>query len=157
MKRFLIVPAALLFTSLGPFGAQAQQPASMTPGQVARLPFTNGLPIGDSLYVSGHLGVDPAVGKPSDDPEEEARKVLESVEGTLKQGGMSMDDLVYVEIFCTDLKLYTAFNKVYGAMFRKTYPARAFIGVKELLFGAHFEVMGIAVKNAAQGKKTLAP
>src|ERR1700743_45364 len=107
--------------SLNPIGASARQPTSMTPGQVARLPFTNGLPLGDSLYVSGHLGVDPAVGKPSDDPEEEARKVLDSVDATLKQNGMSMDDLVYVEIFCTDLKLYTAFNKVYGPMFHKAY------------------------------------
>ncbi len=153
MKRFLILPALVALMSLNPIGASAQQPTSMTPGQVARLPFSNGLPLGDSLYVSGHLGVDPAVGKPSDDPEEEAKKVLESVENTLKQNGMSMDDLVYVEIFCTDLKLYTAFNKVYGPMFHKTYPARAFIGVKELLFGAHYEVMGIAVKNAAASKK----
>jgi 2-iminobutanoate/2-iminopropanoate deaminase len=153
LKRFPILPALVALACLNPIGASAQQPTNMTPGQVSRLPFSNGLPLGDSLYVSGHLGVDPAVGKPSDDPEEEAKKVLESVEATLKQNGMGMDDLVYVEIFCTDLKLYTAFNKVYGPMFHKAYPARAFIGVKELLFGAHFEVMGIAVKNAAQTKK----
>ncbi len=153
MKRFLILPALVALMSLNPIGAWAQQPTSMTPGQVARLPFSNGLPLGGSLYVSGHLGVDPAVGKPSDDPEEEAKKVLDSVEATLKQNGMGMDDLVYVEIFCTDLKLYTAFNKVYGPMFHKAYPARAFIGVKELLFGAHFKVMGIAVKHAAKTKK----
>ena len=155
MKRFLILPALLALASLSPLTAEAQQPTSMTASQVARLPFTNGLPVGDSVYVSGHLGVDPAVGKPSDNPEEEAKKVLDAVEAPLKQQGLGMDDLVYVEIFCTDLKLYTAFNKVYGSMFHKTYPARAFIGVKELLFNAHFEVMGIAVKNAAAGKKAL--
>lgn len=151
MKRFLILPALLLAS----FAAQAQQPTTMTPAQVSKLPFTNGLPMGDSLYISGHIGVDPAVGHPSDNPEEEAKKVMDAVEATLKQSGMSLDDLVYVEIFCTDLKLYGAFNKVYSPLFHKTYPARAFIGVKELVFGAHFEVMGIAVKNAAAGKKAL--
>jgi 2-iminobutanoate/2-iminopropanoate deaminase len=82
---------------------------------VAKLPFSPGLELGDTLYVSGHLGVDPAVGKAPDDPEEEARQVLHSVEMTLKEAGMSMDDLVYVEIYCTDLKLYGAFNKAYAS------------------------------------------
>ena len=66
---------------------------------------------------------------------------------------MTMDDLVYVEIYCTDLSLYATFNKVYAAKFHAPYPARDFIGVKELLFGNHFEVMGIAVRHAAEKKK----
>ncbi len=66
---------------------------------------------------------------------------------------MTMDDLVYVEIFCTDLSLYSTFNKIYTASFHAPYPARDFIGVKDLLFGNHFEVMGIAVRHAAQNKK----
>ena len=96
---------------------------------------------------------DPAVGKAPDDPEEEARQVLHSVELTLKEAGMSMEDLVYVEIYCTDLKLYGAFNKAYASTLKSPYPARDFIGVKDLLFGAHFEVMGIAVRNASQNKR----
>jgi 2-iminobutanoate/2-iminopropanoate deaminase len=137
-------------------GVQAQQPAGGPPPavNVSKLPFSPGLQLGDTLYVSGHLGVDPSkVPTESLDPEEEAHRVLRSVEDTLKEAGMSMDDLVYVEIYCTDLKMYGAFNKAYGSFFHKPYPARDFIGVKDLLFGAHFEVMGIAVRNAAQNKK----
>jgi 2-iminobutanoate/2-iminopropanoate deaminase len=156
LKRFLILPTLLVIASLGFGAAHADQPATMTAPDVAKLPFSPGLQLGDSLYISGHLGVDPAVGKAPDDAEEEARRVLRSVEGTLKDAGMTMDDLVYVEIYCTDLKLYSAFNKAYGPLFHKTYPARAFIGVKDLLFGAHFEVMGIAVRNSAQNKKQAA-
>jgi len=125
----------------------------MSAKSVAKLPFSPGLTLGDTLYVSGHLGVDPAVGKAPDDPEEEARQVLHSVELTLKEAGMTMDDLVYVEINCTDLKLYGAFNKAYASTLKSPYPARDFIGVKDLLFGAHFEVMGIAVRNASQNKR----
>lgn len=80
--------------------------------------------------------------------------MLASVEKTLKAAGMTMDDLVYVEVYCTDLSLYDIFNRAYSQSFlTKPYPARDFIGVKDLLFGAHFEVMGIAVRHAAEKKK----
>jgi len=153
LKRFLIVPFLSTFVFLTPMVSLAQRPTTMSAASVAKLPFSPGLTLGDTLYVSGHLGVDPAVGKAPDDPEEEARQVLHSVELTLKEAGMTMDDLVYVEIYCTDLKLYGAFNKAYASTLKSPYPARDFIGVKDLLFGAHFEVMGIAVRNASQNKR----
>jgi 2-iminobutanoate/2-iminopropanoate deaminase len=133
--------------------AQQTTSAAAPVVNIAKLPFSPGLELGDVLYLSGHLGVDPVVGKAPADPEDEARQVLRSVESTLQGAGMSMNDLVYVEIYCTDLKMYATFNKVYAAAFNKPYPARDFIGVKDLLFGAHFEVMGIAVRNAGQSKR----
>jgi 2-iminobutanoate/2-iminopropanoate deaminase len=153
LKRFLIVPFLPAFVFLTPMVSLAQRPTTMSAARVAKLPFSPGLTLGDTLYVSGHLGVDPAVGKAPDDPEEEARQVLHLVELTLKEADMTMDDLVYVEIYCTDLKLYGAFNKAYASTLKNPYPARDFIGVKDLLFGAHFEVMGIAVRNASQNKR----
>ena len=133
----------------------AQAPASAAATPVRSLPFSPGLQLGDTLYVSGHLGITAAAtpGKAPVDAEQEATLVLASVEKTLKEAGMTMDDLVYVEIYCTDLTLYSTFNKVYAAKFHTPYPARDFIGVKELLFGNHFEVMGIAVRQAAENKK----
>jgi len=58
-----------------------------------------------------------------------------------------MDDIVYVQIFCSDVAHYQAFNAVYRTYFTKEYPARAFIGSGTLLFDARFEVQGIAVKR----------
>jgi enamine deaminase RidA (YjgF/YER057c/UK114 family) len=58
-----------------------------------------------------------------------------------------MDDLVSVTVYCTDLKLYGAFNEVYKGYFHGNYPARAFIGASQLVLGAHFEVQGIAAKG----------
>jgi len=153
LKLVWIVPFLSTFVFLTPMISLAQRPTTMSAASVAKLPFSPGLTLGDTLYVSGHLGVDPAIGKAPDDPEEEARQVLHSVELTLKEAGMSMDDLVYVEIYCTDLKLYGAFNQAYASILKSPYPARDFIGVKDLLFGAHFEVMGIAVRNASQNKR----
>jgi 2-iminobutanoate/2-iminopropanoate deaminase len=145
--------------ALPPISMPAQQAATAAPPAVRSLPFSPGLQLGDTLYVSGHLGVtsSPAPDAVPVTPEQEATLVLASVEKTLQEAGMSIDDLVYVEIYCTDLSLYATFNKVYAAKFHTPYPARDFIGVKDLLFGNHFEVMGIAVRQAAAKKKLSGP
>ncbi|MBB6147161.1 2-iminobutanoate/2-iminopropanoate deaminase [Silvibacterium bohemicum] len=153
LKHLLAIPALSAMALIFPIASQAQSDASAAPVvNIAKLPFSPGLQVGDTLYVSGHLGVPPAASKAPADPEDEARQVLTAVQETLHKAGMSMNDLVYVEVYCTDLKMYAAFNKAYGSFFTAPYPARDFIGIKDLLFGAHFEVMGIAVRNAAQNK-----
>jgi enamine deaminase RidA (YjgF/YER057c/UK114 family) len=58
-----------------------------------------------------------------------------------------MDDLVFVQIFCSDVAHYGAFNEVYRSYFKREFPARAFIGSGKLLFDARFELQGIAVKR----------
>jgi 2-iminobutanoate/2-iminopropanoate deaminase len=111
-------------------------------------PFSEAVLKGDSLYVSGHIGLDPQTGKPGATPEEEARLVMESFKRTIEAGGMTMDDLVTVTVYCSDVAYYDAFNGVYRTYFHGTFPARAFIGSGKLLFGARFEVQGIAVKKS---------
>ena len=82
-----------------------------------------------------------------DTAEAEAKAVLDSIQATLAGAGMTMDDLVYVQIFCSDVSHYAAFNSVYRTYFKQEFPARAFIGSGRLLFDARFEVQGIAVKR----------
>ena len=110
-------------------------------------PFSEGVLVGDTLYVGGHIGIDPATGKPGATPEEEARLVMESVKRTVEAAGLSMDDLVSVQVFCSDVAFYGAFNNVYRTYFNGNYPARAFLGSGKLLFDARFEVLGIAVRK----------
>jgi enamine deaminase RidA (YjgF/YER057c/UK114 family) len=76
-----------------------------------------------------------------------ARLALDSLKKTLAEAGLTMDDLVYVQVFCSDVSLFDTWNEVYRTYFTKEYPARAFIGSGPLLFGARFEVTGIAVKR----------
>ncbi len=110
-------------------------------------PFSEAVLAGNTLYISGHLGIDPKTGKPGATPEEEARFVMESVKRTVEAAGMTMDDIVSVQVFCSDVSVFDAFNSVYRTYFHGNYPARAFIGAGKLLFGARFEVQGIAVKK----------
>jgi len=58
-----------------------------------------------------------------------------------------MDDLVNVQIFCSDVSLFETFNAVYRAYFSGDLPARAFIGSGPLLFGARFEIVAVAQRR----------
>lgn len=102
---------------------------------------------GDTLYISGTTdGTDPATGKPPADAKTGAKVVLDNVKATLEKAGYTMDDVVWLQIFTTDLKYYGDFNNVYRSYFKGPLPARAFIGAGSLLGNAHFEVMGMARK-----------
>ena len=76
-----------------------------------------------------------------------AKRVLDRIKSAVEAGGATMDDLVWVQIFSSDLADYAAFNEVYRTYFKGPLPARAYLGVDHLLGGAKFEVMGIAVKR----------
>tara|TARA_B100001094_G_C17818729_1_gene617399 strand:- start:215 stop:718 length:504 start_codon:yes stop_codon:yes gene_type:complete len=111
------------------------------------LPFSDAALIGKTLYISGKSGFNPGTRTVPDDPKEEARLMMEDFKVTLERVDMTMDDLVYVTVYCTDLDLYSDFNEVYRGYFSKDFPPRAFIGSGPLLLGMRFEMQGIAVKN----------
>lgn len=112
-----------------------------------KLPFSDAVLVGDTLYIAGHLGLDPKTGKPPTSAEEEVKFALDGIKEIVDEAGMTMDDLVSVQVFCSDLSLYDTFNTVYRTYFHEPYPARAFLGTGSLLRGARFEIMGIAVKK----------
>jgi 2-iminobutanoate/2-iminopropanoate deaminase len=127
-----------------PFGGAP--PAFVAASAAARSPpFSAGVMVGNTLYVSGGIDADPATGRIGSNPEESAKFVLDGLQNSLARAGMTMDDLVWVQIFCTDLSYAPTFNAVYKTYFHGSMPARAFLGVDHLLGNAHFEVMGIAV------------
>jgi 2-iminobutanoate/2-iminopropanoate deaminase len=110
-------------------------------------PFSGAVLANDTLYVSGSLGL--IDGKVPDDPADEARAVMNAIKAQVESAGMTMDDIVFVQIFCSDVSHYAAFNGVYRTFFTKEYPARAFLGSGTLLFNARFEVLATAVKRPA--------
>ena len=109
-------------------------------------PFSGAVLVGDTLYLSGTLGLEGNQQVPAS-AEVEATNVLTNIQKTLAEAGMTMDDLVSVQIFCSDVSNYDTFNKVYRGFFKQEFPARAFLGSGKLLFGARFEVLGVAVKR----------
>jgi 2-iminobutanoate/2-iminopropanoate deaminase len=113
-----------------------------------QLPFSGAILAGNTLYLSGRIGLDAKTGKAPAEIDEEIKLLLDHVKATLVQAGMSMDDLTYVQIACTDLSLYDKFNAAYRGYFTtKDLPAREFIGAATLLRGGHFEIQAIAVRR----------
>lgn len=149
MKSRLILSMAVLLTLGITLGAQrtTSRRHIVMPGADTRLPFSNGVLVGNTLYLAGVIGIDRTTGRPPDDIDQEIRNALDQMKAVLAEGGMTMDDLVTVQVFCPDLSLYGKFNDIYRTYFTKEVPARAFVGSGPLLRGGHFEVQGIAVKR----------
>ena len=151
MMRILALPLSSLFL----VGCHATRSPGLDRSYVAprsatdsgARPFSDGVLIGNTLYISGQIGVDQQLRVP-DTAEGEATAVLNAIRSVLERAGMTMDDLAYVQVFCSDVSHYAAFNRIYRTYFRQEFPARAFIGSGPLLFGARFEVQGIAVRRS---------
>jgi 2-iminobutanoate/2-iminopropanoate deaminase len=115
------------------------------PDRSPQAAFSNAILVGDTLYISGNIGLDPKTGKAPEKIEDEIKNLLDSYKTLLSQAGFTMDDLVYVQISCTDLAYYDKFNAMYRTYFSKDLPAREFIGVASILRGGHLEMQAIAV------------
>lgn len=146
--RLLFCPALVIIvtgTAPGQSDSTKRQYINL-PRPVANLPFSDGVLAGNTLYLSGKIGLDPQTGKVPTDINDELHCLFDGLKNVLKEAQMTMDDLVYVQVFCPDLSLYGKFNAAYRTYFPKDFPARAFIGSGPLLFGGHFEIQCIAMK-----------
>lgn len=117
------------------------------PNHSSSLPFSDAILAGNTLYLSGRLGIDPVTGQAPNDVDAEIKLLFDGFEGVLSEAGMTMDDLVQIQIFSPALDLWQHFNAAYVQRFSKELPARAYIGSGPLLLNARFEMMGIAVKR----------
>ncbi len=143
-KPVSFLVAALVFVASISIAADVSYVNGRAPGDQGP-PFSGAVWVDDTLYVSGALGL--VNGEVPDDPADEARAVMDSVKGTIEAAGLTMDNIVVTQVFCSDVSHYGVFNEVYAGYFTSTYPARAFVGSGPLLFGARFEVMVTAVRR----------
>ena len=141
--RQVVLIACLLFT----VAAVAQSDRTFVKSKLAaerHLPFSSAVRVRDTLYVAGTTA-DTNKLAAGLTPEQEAADLLDQIKQTVEKSGMSMNDVVSVQVFCTDLSLYESFNGVYRKYFGENFPARSFLGISKLLFGARFEVNAVVV------------
>jgi enamine deaminase RidA (YjgF/YER057c/UK114 family) len=111
------------------------------PANATQPPFSGAVVVGNTAYLSGVLGT-------GDTPEAAATTGLNNLKSSLEASGVTMDDLVFVQVFSPDVTAnYDPFNKVYRGMFKQEFPARAFLGSGALLQGAKYEIIGVAIKR----------
>ena len=117
------------------------------PNRPADLPFSDAVLVGDTLYISGRIGIDPATGEAPASVDAEMDLLFNGFQAVLRQAGMTMDDLVWVQVYSPDVSLWEQFNAAYVKLFSREFPARAFLGSGPLLKRGRFEMLGIAVKG----------
>lgn len=111
------------------------------------LPFSDAVLVGDTLYLSGNIGLEPKGGKIPDDFAEEARQALKNLGMVLKTANFDYKDVVKVNVFLADMARFNDWNRVYQEFFAGDFPARSTVAVTGLAFGAKLEVEMIAVKK----------
>lgn len=114
-----------------------------------QLPFSDAVSAGDTLYISGQIGVD-ASRVPPEALQDEAHLLMRNLQKVVERHGLTTDHVVSVTIFTPDVSSFEAFNEVYLTYFKPPLPARAFIGSGKLLFGARFELTAIANRSATR-------
>ena len=111
------------------------------------LPFSDAVMVNGTLYISGRIGIDPATGVAAKEIDRELELLFAGFVAVLAQSDMTMNDLVWVQVFCPDVSLWNQFNAEYVKHVSGDFPARAFLGSGPLLLNGRFEMMGIAVKR----------
>jgi 2-iminobutanoate/2-iminopropanoate deaminase len=147
-----LVLACVFLTGLLAHPALIAQPRARQVIQPAKfpntgLPYSPGIFVNDTLYLSGQLGRDPASAKlVPGGIEAETRQALMNQREVLRAAGMDFGDVVSVTAFITDFTEFDAYNKVYREFFPKDPPARATVGATALNLGAKVELQMIAAK-----------
>jgi reactive intermediate/imine deaminase len=98
---------------------------------------------GSTVYLSGQIGLDPATMEMAAGIDPQIRRVLENLKAVAAASGGSLDDIVKLTVYLTDLKNFARLNEIMTTFFSAPYPARAAVGVASLPRGALVEIDAI--------------
>jgi reactive intermediate/imine deaminase len=103
--------------------------------------YSQAVRVGDTVYVSGQIPLDPATGQlVSGDIEAEIRRVFENLKAIVQAAGGTFASVAKVTVFLTDLSHFAKVNEIMAMYFERPYPARAAVGVAQLPRGARVEI-----------------
>jgi len=115
------------------------------PGAIG--PYSQGVSIGELVFTSGQLPINPADGTLiADDIKKAAAQSLENVKGILEEAGTSLDKVVKTTVYLKDLADFAAVNEIYAGYFNGVCPARSCVQVAKLPMDAPIEIEAIAAK-----------
>jgi 2-iminobutanoate/2-iminopropanoate deaminase len=109
-------------------------------------PYSQAIEVGNLVFVSGQIPVDPATGKVEDDVKAQARQSLTNLSNILDEAGLSMENIAKTTVFLADIADFVAVNEVYATFFSGAFPARSAVAVKDLPKGVKLEIEAIASK-----------
>ena len=111
-------------------------------------PYSQAVKAGNLMFISGQIPLDPKTGDlVSESIEDQAKQVLDNVKSICEASGNSLDDIVKISIFLTDLNNFSVVNDVMKEYFSEPYPARATVEVSGLPLGVNVEIEAIVLIN----------
>lgn len=113
------------------------------PGAIG--PYSQGIKIGELVYTSGQIPVDPATGNVSSDVKEQTRQSLNNIKAILEAAGTTMDKVVKTTVFIKDMNDFANINEVYAEFFTQPYPSRSCVEVARLPKDVKIEIEVIAL------------
>ena len=120
---------------------------STTKAPAAIGPYSQAIQVGNLVYTSGQIPIDPATGNFVEGGiKEQTRQSLTNVKAILEEAGLSMADVVKTTVFMADMNDFADMNSVYAEFFSEPYPARSAVAVKTLPKGALVEIEVVAAE-----------
>ena len=108
-------------------------------------PYSQAIQAGDTVYLSGQIGLDPATGSLREGTEAQTRQVFANLKAVAEAAGGSLDEIVKLTVLLADLADFAKMNEIMTAHFKPPYPARATYQVAGLPRGARIEVEAVLV------------
>jgi reactive intermediate/imine deaminase len=109
-------------------------------------PYSQGVRVGDTVWLSGQIGLDPATGQMVDGSfEQQVERAFANLAAVVTTAGGQLDQVVKLTLFLTDLAQFGTVNEIMQRRFTEPYPARSTVGVASLPRGALFEVEAVLV------------
>jgi len=110
-------------------------------------PYSHAASAGNTLYISGQLGLEPATGNLLEGVEAQATQALKNLKSVLAAADMDLSDVVKTTVFLVDMGDFAAINAIYAQAFGETKPARSCVAVAALPKGGLFEIEAVAAKG----------
>lgn len=109
-------------------------------------PYSQAIEVGNLIYASGQIPINPATGEMPEGIEAQAHQSLKNVKAILEAAGTSIDNVVKTTVFLADMNDFAVVNGIYAQYFTEPYPARSAVAVKALPKNALIEIEVIAEK-----------
>ena len=106
-------------------------------------PYSQAIRAGDYVFTSGQIGLEPESMRMAEGIEAQTRRVFDNLRAVAEAAGGSLDSMVKLTVYLTDLAHFPRINEIMAEYFRKPYPARAAVGVAALPRGAMVEIEGV--------------
>lgn len=147
MKRFFLLGLALLLAGCRQTGPD-REVISTDRAPVAIGPYSQAVRVGNTLYLSGQIGIDPATGQLVEGGvEAETHQALRNLGAVLNAAAFGFEDVVQVQVFLADLSDYGTMNAAYETYFGENPPARAAVQVARIPRDARVEIMMVAISS----------